>query len=234
MTLCNMSIEGGARVGYMNGPGRLTTCAAALRAPARVRAREAWWRSMASDADARFDDEVEMAADIGRCDLNQPGPGDRRHRGAAPAVQVPRRRSSAEDAYRHGPRPRPADRRLPVRSRSSARARTGGSATCAVRVANGQGHTARLVCPARGRARAGRVRGLHEVFKAAGFQWRGPAADVPGRESRQAVGRELCASSSNTNTGPPGQPDRPHPVDEPGDGRRRRAARPGRRRAEVL
>src|SRR5262249_55185834 len=69
MTMCNMSIEGGARVGYVN-PDETTFKYLERRqfAPhgeAFARARE-WWRSMASDADARYDDDVELKArDLG-------------------------------------------------------------------------------------------------------------------------------------------------------------------------
>ena len=59
MTLCNMSIEGGARAGYVN-PDETTF--AYLRGRRFAPAGEAfdraaaWWRSIASDADAAYDD----------------------------------------------------------------------------------------------------------------------------------------------------------------------------------
>src|SRR5919205_458426 len=65
MTICNMSIEGGARVGYVNPDD--TTFAYmegrpfAPKGEAFERAK-VWWRSMASDADASYDDEVEIKA----------------------------------------------------------------------------------------------------------------------------------------------------------------------------
>ena len=63
MTMCNMSIEGGARIGYVN-PDETTFEYMAGRpfAPAGDafdRARE-WWRSLASDPDAAYDDDVEL------------------------------------------------------------------------------------------------------------------------------------------------------------------------------
>src|SRR5262249_17074345 len=65
MTICNMSIEGGARVGYIN-PDETTFAFLKGRpfAPegeAFDRAVE-WWRSIASDADASYDDRVELNA----------------------------------------------------------------------------------------------------------------------------------------------------------------------------
>ncbi len=66
MTVCNMSIEGGARVGYVN-PDETTFeyLEGRPRSPegeAWNRAVE-WWGSLASDPDAVYDDNVELAGD---------------------------------------------------------------------------------------------------------------------------------------------------------------------------
>jgi 3-isopropylmalate/(R)-2-methylmalate dehydratase large subunit len=63
MTVCNMSIEGGARVGYVN-PDETTFKYLegrpfAPQGDAFAHART-WWQSIASDADAVYDDEVEI------------------------------------------------------------------------------------------------------------------------------------------------------------------------------
>jgi 3-isopropylmalate/(R)-2-methylmalate dehydratase large subunit len=65
MTICNMSIEGGARVGYVN-PDETTFKYMegrpfAPQGDAFARAKT-WWQSIASDADAVYDDEVEIRA----------------------------------------------------------------------------------------------------------------------------------------------------------------------------
>ena len=66
MTVCNMSIEGGARVGYVN-PDETTF--AYLQGREHAPTGEAWdaalahWRSFASDANASYDDVVEMAGE---------------------------------------------------------------------------------------------------------------------------------------------------------------------------
>jgi 3-isopropylmalate/(R)-2-methylmalate dehydratase large subunit len=61
MTLCNMSIEGGARIGYVN-PDETTFAYLKGREYAPKDAdwdkAVAYWKSIASDADATFDDEV--------------------------------------------------------------------------------------------------------------------------------------------------------------------------------
>src|SRR3954470_12447332 len=65
MTICNMSIEGGARVGYVN-PDETTFAYLEGRrfAPAGdafARAVE-WWRKIASDPEANYDDRVSLDA----------------------------------------------------------------------------------------------------------------------------------------------------------------------------
>ena len=99
MTICNMSIEGGARVGYVN-PGRhdrRVSAGPAVRAGGgRVRRDgEAWWRSMASDADARLrrrrrgaGRRADAGGDLGR----EPRPVDRRRRARAVGGRDRRRR----------------------------------------------------------------------------------------------------------------------------------------------
>src|SRR5512145_360770 len=61
MTLCNMSIEGGARVGYVNPDATTFEYIRGRRfAPAgdAFERAVAFWKGCASDADARFDDQV--------------------------------------------------------------------------------------------------------------------------------------------------------------------------------
>src|SRR5437764_5532899 len=65
MTICNMSIEGGARVGYIN-PDETTYTFLKGRpfAPSggAFDRAVAWWRQLASDRDARYDDRVAFDA----------------------------------------------------------------------------------------------------------------------------------------------------------------------------
>src|SRR5437868_4719663 len=66
MTICNMSIEGGARVGYVN-PDETTFAFLRGRrfapAGAAFDRAVAWWRQMASDPGASYDDRVTLQAD---------------------------------------------------------------------------------------------------------------------------------------------------------------------------
>src|SRR5437867_3900898 len=65
MTICNMSIEGGARIGYINPDD---TTYAFLKGRPFVPEGDAfdralsWWRQLASDADAPYDDRVQLDA----------------------------------------------------------------------------------------------------------------------------------------------------------------------------
>ena len=214
MTLCNMSIEGGARVGYVN-PDQTTfdyLRGRRFAPPADAFARaEAWWRSMASDADARFDDEVAIAgADISPTVTWGTNPGQAI--GVAEALprlsELPEDdRSSAEDAYRFmdlvpG---RPIEG-TPIQVafigsctngrisdlREAARVAKTGKVAPGVRA---------LVVPGSEAVRVqAESEGLHEVFKAAGFQWREAGCSMClAMNPDKLVGRELCASSSNRN-----------------------------------
>src|SRR4051812_33240247 len=65
MTICNMSIEGGARVGYVNPDEKTFEFLRGRRfAPAgdAFDRAVAWWRSIASDRDAIYDDRVTFDA----------------------------------------------------------------------------------------------------------------------------------------------------------------------------
>ena len=86
MTICNMSIEGGARAGYVN-PDETTFAYLKGRkfAPSGAAWDKAvaWWRSMASDKNATYDDRVVARRAVDRTDRDlghQPRPVGRRQR----------------------------------------------------------------------------------------------------------------------------------------------------------
>src|SRR5688572_10096376 len=63
MTICNMSIEGGARAGYVNPDSTTSDYLRGRRFAPQGDAFDraaAWWKSMASDRDASYDDEVKI------------------------------------------------------------------------------------------------------------------------------------------------------------------------------
>ena len=214
MTICNMSIEGGARVGYVN-PDQTTVDYLRGRqfAPQgdEFDAAAAWWLSMASDPGAIYDDEVTIDAATIRptvtwginpgqsvcVDERLPAAGD-----AAPGERPrsPRRSSSWASAK--------ASRSRAPRStwRSSARAPTRACRTCARRRGSSRGHhvaphVQALVVPGSQAVRAAAEReGLDRVFTDAGFEWRGAGCSMCLAMNQDKLeGREVCASSSNRN-----------------------------------
>ena len=66
MTVCNMSIEGGARVGYVNPDEKTFAYLKGRRFAPTGEAWDravAWWKSLASDKDAVYDDHVVLNAE---------------------------------------------------------------------------------------------------------------------------------------------------------------------------
>ena len=214
MTLCNMSIEGGARVGYVN-PDATTFRYLAGRPFAPVgdafeRATR-WWASMASDPDARYDDEFTLDADglepmvtwgvhpgqsipvSGRI----PGPGD---------VEAGERTATVEALQFMGFEPgRPiAGTPIDVAFIGSCTNARLSDLREAARIVEGH-HLAKgvkgLVVPgSESVRRAAEAEGLHETFLQAGFEWRGAGCSMClGMNPDKLEGRQISASSSNRN-----------------------------------
>jgi 3-isopropylmalate/(R)-2-methylmalate dehydratase large subunit len=215
MTLCNMSIEGGARVGYVN-PDEVTFSYLKGRPHAPPAASwddaVAFWKSITSDADARYDDVVRFdASEIAPTVTWGINPGQ--------AISVKESLPHPEDA------PTAADRSLveealgymhlsagdPIEGTPIAVAFIG---SCT----NGRLSDFREVAKyLHGRTVAPRVRalavpgsmdvaraaaseGIDRVFREAGFEWREPGCSMClAMNPDKLVGDELCASSSNRN-----------------------------------
>jgi len=214
MTLCNMSIEGGARVGYVN-PDETTF--AYLKGRSRAPRGADWqraldyWRRVASDPDAHYDDVVKIAAEeipptltwgihpgqsIG-IDECVPDPA------AAPESQ----RDSLRDALsymRLAPGRPIRGTRVDVAFIGSC---TNGRLSDLREVARhvrgrvvAQGVRALIVPGSEQVARAATDEGLDRVFREAGFDWREPGCSMClGMNEDRLIGAELCASSSNRN-----------------------------------
>jgi len=214
LTVCNMSIEGGARCGYVN-PDELTVeylrgrpyapQGAAFDAAAR------WWLGMASDADARYDDRVELDGDRIAPSVTwgiNPGQSVAVDEALPRSADLPDgERASAEEAYAYmGLVPGEPLAGTPVDVafigsctngrisdlREAARVARTGSVAPGVKT---------LVVPgSQAVARQAEEEGLPEVFRAAGFDWREPGCSMClAMNPDKLVGRELCASSSNRN-----------------------------------
>lgn len=214
MTVCNMSIEGGARVGYVN-PDETTL--AYLRGRAHVpqgaafdRAA-AWWRSMASDPDASYDDVVMMdAAAIVPTVTWGINPGQ--SAGIQDAIpdpdSLPRDDQAgvreALDYMGLQPGQRLAGTQIDVAFIGSCTNGRLSDLREAARVAR-QGrvapHVKAIVVPGSQRVRAAaEAEGLDAVFREAGFEWRKAGCSMClAMNPDKLQGRQICASSSNRN-----------------------------------
>jgi 3-isopropylmalate/(R)-2-methylmalate dehydratase large subunit len=215
MTLCNMSIEGGARAGYVN-PDEKTF--AYLKGRPYVPAGDAWeravtyWKSMASDADAQYDDVVRIdAAEIAPTVTWGINPGQ----AISVKERIPRPGDADTDAERalvtealsymqlSGGQPIEG---TPIQVafigsctngrlsdfREVARYLKGKKVAPAVRA---------LAVPGSMEvARQAEAEGLDHVFRQAGFEWRQPGCSMClAMNPDKLIGSELCASSSNRN-----------------------------------
>jgi 3-isopropylmalate/(R)-2-methylmalate dehydratase large subunit len=214
MTLCNLSIEGGARMGYVNPDD---TTFAFLRgreyAPAGAAwdRAVAWWRSLASDPGSTADDErsidvtgiapvVTWGTNPGQSvAVDEPIPDPRSLPGGEreAALEAMQFMGFEAGAMVKG-------RRVDVAFIGSCTNARLSDLRAAADVVRGQ-HVARhvrgLVVPgSRQVQRAAEREGLHEVFQLAGFEWREPGCSLClGMNDDKLAGAQTCASSSNRN-----------------------------------
>jgi 3-isopropylmalate/(R)-2-methylmalate dehydratase large subunit len=214
MTICNMSIEGGARCGYIN-PDETTF--EYLRGKARVPGGDAFraatdkWRAYASDEQACYDDEVSIdAADIKPTVTWGVTPGQAIS--IEEAVPDPESAdgleknliSDALDYMQLQPNQLIKGMKIDVAFVGSC---TNGRLSDFKQVASVI--KGRKVCPSvRAIAvpgsekvdKAARELNLHLVFEDAGFEWRKPGCSMClAMNPDKLVGDEVCASSSNRN-----------------------------------
>ena len=214
MTICNMSIEGAARVGYVN-PDQTTFDflegrAFAPRGEAFEKARE-YWRGLASDPDAQYNHRVTIDGDALEPTVTW---------GINPGQSVP------VSGRLPDPRQAPDQERAGIEEALQFMAFEAGSpiegtridvafiGSCtnsrlsdlreAARVVRGQKiapHVRGLVVPGSDTVRQDAEReGLHEIFREAGFEWRGAGCSMClAMNPDRLQGREVCASSSNRN-----------------------------------
>jgi len=205
MTVCNMSIEGGARIGYVN-PDRKTFDFLRGRryAPAGIAFDRAvaWWTSMASDANASYDDRVRFDASS-----IEPTVTWGINPGQSVAVSEPIAAPSDDEALAFmGFRPggRVQGTRIDVAFIGSCTNGRLSDLEDAARIVRGHRvakHVKALVVPgSQAVRRAAEARGLHDVFIDAGFEWRGAGCSMClGMNPDKLVGQQVSASSSNRN-----------------------------------
>ena len=214
MTLCNMAIEGGARCGYVN-PDQTTFDY--LQGRPHAPSGEAWdravswWRSLASGADACFDDEVKLDAATIAPTITwgiTPGQGIGVDEAVPTLEQTPEEdRPLAQEAYRYMDlQPGQAIAGLPVDvcfigSCTNGRLsdlRAAASIAAGRQVASGI--KAFVVPGSEQVAAAAEAEGLDAVFRQAGFEWREPGCSMClAMNPDRLEGRQISASSSNRN-----------------------------------
>ena len=213
MTICNMSIEGGARVGYVN-PDETTFeyikgRPFAPQGDAYDRAR-AWWRSMASDPDASYDDEVEIRApELTPVVTWGVNPGQSIGiEGRVPAPTDPGVEPQAVSdalAYMGLRAGQPiAGMKVDVAFIGSCTNGRLSDLREAARVLRGRRvapHVKALVVPGSVSVdRAAEREGLAEAFRTAGFEWRSAGCSMClGMNPDKLQGNQVCAASSNRN-----------------------------------
>ena len=214
MTICNMSIEGGARVGYVN-PDATTFeyIKGRLFAPSgdAFDRATAWWSSMASDPDSSYDDKVVIdgagveprvtwginpgqSVGIQGC-IPRPGDVDGSERASiSEAVEfmgfepgAPIRGTKIDVAF--------------VGSCTNSRLSDLREASRVIRGRKVAGGVKALVVPGSKSVRlAAEQEGLDQVFEEAGFEWRGAGCSMClAMNPDRLDGRQVCASSSNRN-----------------------------------
>jgi 3-isopropylmalate/(R)-2-methylmalate dehydratase large subunit len=215
MTVCNMSIEGGARCGYVNPDA---TTFAYLEGRPYVPQGAAWdaaverWRALASDPGCRYDDVVEIdAADIAPTVTWGINPGQAIF--IDEAVPDPARaadeaeRASIQEALDHmklAPGAPIEGTKIDVAFFGSCTNARLGDFLEAAKVLEGRkvapGVQA-IAVPGSQLVKAEcERRGIDRVFTEAGFEWRGAGCSMClAMNPDKLVGDQLCASSSNRN-----------------------------------
>ncbi|HWP59357.1 MAG TPA: 3-isopropylmalate dehydratase large subunit [Candidatus Acidoferrales bacterium] len=212
MTVCNMSIEGGALVGYVNPDA---TTFAYLRGRPFVPKGEgferavAYWKSVASDADARYDDVVDIdGATIEPTVTWGINPGQAL--GITEKLPDPEGLpdpAGARRAYEHmalKPGAPILGTPIDVAFIGSCTNSRLSDLREAARIVQGRKVHPRvraLVVPGSQEVKAlAEKEGLDRIFREAGFQWRAAGCSMClGMNPDQLKGREVCASSSNRN-----------------------------------
>ncbi len=213
MTICNMSIEGGARAGYVN-PDQVTFDYMRGRkfAPQgdAFESACAWWKRMASDPDASYDDDVEIDGASIRPTVTwgiNPGqsvyvdePLPSAGAGGSDGAGI----GEALDFMGFRAGQRISGTRIDVAfvgSCTNARLSDLREAATVIRGRHVAPHVRALVVPGSQPVRLAAEReGLDRVFIDAGFEWRGAGCSMClAMNPDKLEGREICASSSNRN-----------------------------------
>jgi len=214
MTVCNMSIEGGARVGYVNPDN--TTFEYLKGRPYSPKGAEwdaavARWKAIASDPDAKYDDIVTYKAEDIAPTVTwgiNPGQAIFIHENVPSANEVPEKdRATAEEALAHmnlkSGAPIKGTKVDVVFLGSCTNGRLSDLQEVARHIKGRKVSSSvkAIVVPgSQGVATVAESMGLAAIFREAGFEWRGAGCSMClGMNPDKLVGDQLCASSSNRN-----------------------------------
>jgi 3-isopropylmalate/(R)-2-methylmalate dehydratase large subunit len=214
MTLCNMTIEAGARAGLV-APDE-TTFAYIMGRPAAPKGAAwdmalAWWKRFFTDPDARFDREVEIDVaglapmvtwgtspeDVVEVTGCAPDPA-----GMPEAKAVGVRRALDYMGLAPGqPITEARIDRVFIGSCTNSRIEDLRAAAAIARGRKVAGHVQAMVVPGSGLVREqAETEGLDEIFREAGFDWREPGCSMClGMNPDRLAPGERCASTSNRN-----------------------------------
>jgi len=214
MTVCNMAIEGGARVGYVN-PDQTTFDYLQGREYAPSEAEwdtaVAHWQSLCSDSDAEYDDKVSFnGADIGPTVTWGINPGQSVAVDEAlpsPEAFDEADRPTVKRAYEHmgfKPGQKITDAAVDVVFIGSCTNSRISDLRTAAAIARGnkvaKGVKALVVPGSQQVAAEAEAEGLHEIFQEAGFEWRNAGCSMClGMNTDKLVGNQMSASTSNRN-----------------------------------
>jgi len=214
LTVCNMSIEGGARCGYVNPDSLVFEYLRGRPFAPRGEAFEralTWWRGIASDPDAHYDDRVELdGSRIAPSVTWGINPGQSvavDERLPLPSEAPDAERAGLEEAYAYmdlrAGEPlagTPIDVAFIGSCTNGRISDLREAARVAQRGTVAPGVKALVVPGSHAVAQEALQEGLPEIFRAAGFEWREPGCSMClAMNPDKLVGRELCASSSNRN-----------------------------------
>ncbi|MGB9953903.1 3-isopropylmalate dehydratase large subunit [Haloarcula marismortui] len=215
MSICNMSIEGGARAGYVN-PDETTyewleQTDYFQEHPEKFEELKPYWESIRSDDDAEYDDVVEIdASELDPVVTWGTTPGQ----GIGIDDPIPEPEDLAEDKQDTARRAQDHMRVEPGQTMEGYDIDVAFLGSCtnarlpdlrrAARIVKGRevaDDVRAFVVPGSQRVqRAAEEEGLKDIFEKAGFEWRNAGCSMClGMNEDQLEGDEACASSSNRN-----------------------------------
>ncbi|MFT4884372.1 MAG: 3-isopropylmalate/(R)-2-methylmalate dehydratase large subunit [Natronomonas sp.] len=215
MSICNMSIEGGARAGYVN-PDETTyewlkETDEFEDDPERFEELKPYWESIKSDDDAEYDDVVTIdGSEIEPVVTWGTTPGQ----GIGITEEIPAPEDLREDKQDTARRAQEHMRVEPGETMDGYNIDVAFLGSCtnarlpdlraAAKIVKGRevhDSVRAMVVPGSQRVKAAaEAEGLDEVFKEAGFDWREAGCSMClGMNDDQLIGDEACASSSNRN-----------------------------------